>query len=55
MVMVGHRRPEVLVRSIDWVDEQVAATEPEAQRFGPRLPLGTRFPDDPIYELLRDR
>ena len=39
----------------DWVDEQVAATESEAQRFGPRLPLGTRFPDDPIYELLRAR
>jgi SnoaL-like domain len=39
----------------DWVDEQVAATEPEAIRFGPRLPLGTRFPDDPIYDLLRPR
>ena len=31
-----------------WVDEQVAATEPEAMRFGPRLLLGGRFPDDPI-------
>lgn len=39
----------------DWVDEQVAATEPEAVRFGPRLPLGGRFPDDPIYDLLRAR
>ena len=39
----------------DWVDEQVAATESEAVRFGPRLPLGTRFPNDPIYELLRAR
>ena len=43
------------VVAYDWVDEQVAATEPEAQRFGPRLPLGTRFPNDPIYELLRAR
>jgi SnoaL-like protein len=40
------------VVAYDWVDEQVAATEPEAARFGPRLPLGGRFPDDPIYELL---
>ena len=39
----------------DWVDEQAAATEPEATRFGPRLPLGARFPDDPIYDLLRRR
>lgn len=39
----------------DWVDEQVAATEPEAVRFGPRLPLGARFPHDPIYDLLRPR
>ena len=36
----------------DWVDEQAAATESEAIRFGPRLPLGARFPDDPIYGLL---
>jgi ketosteroid isomerase-like protein len=36
----------------DWVEEQVAATEPEAIRFGPRLPLGARFPADPIYDLL---
>jgi hypothetical protein len=39
----------------DWVDEQMAATESEATRFGPRLPLGARFPDDPIYDLLRPR
>lgn len=37
----------------DWVDEQVAATESEETRFGLRLPLGARFPDDPIYKLLR--
>lgn len=37
----------------DWVDEQVAATESEETRFGPRLPLGARFPEDPIYKLLR--
>jgi hypothetical protein len=37
----------------DWVEEQDAATEPEAIRFGPRLPLGAKFPEDPIYDLLR--
>ncbi|MGL3110497.1 nuclear transport factor 2 family protein [Bradyrhizobium sp. BR 1432] len=41
------------VVAYDWVDEQVAATESEAVRFGPRLPLGARYPDDPIYDLLR--
>jgi hypothetical protein len=39
----------------DWVEEQAAATEPEAVRFGPRLPLGARFPNDPIYDLLLQR
>jgi hypothetical protein len=43
------------VLAYDWVDEQAAATEPEAVRFGPRLPLGGRVPDDPIYDLLRAR
>src|SRR5262249_3315205 len=37
----------------DWVNEQAAAIEPEQARFGSRLPLGRRFPDDPIYDLLR--
>lgn len=41
------------VVAYDWVDEQVAATESEAVRFGLRLPLGARYPDDPIYDLLR--
>ena len=39
----------------DWVEEQIAASESEATRFGPRLPFGARFPDDPIYGLLRAR
>jgi hypothetical protein len=39
----------------DWLDEQAAAAESEETRFGPRLPFGTRFPDDPIYGLLRQR
>ena len=39
----------------DWVNEETAATEPEAIRFGPRLPLGARYPDDPIYDLLGRR
>ena len=43
------------VVAYDWVDEQVAATDSEVIRFGPRLPMGARFPDDPIYDLLRAR
>ena len=39
----------------DWIEEQAVATEPEAIRFGSRLPLGARFPDDPIYDLLGRR
>jgi hypothetical protein len=37
----------------DWVEEQTAPTESEEVRFGPRQPIGARFPDDPIYELLQ--
>lgn len=49
----GEWRVARRIVAYDWVDEQVAATEPEAIRFGPRLPLGARYPDDPIYDLLR--
>ena len=36
----------------DWIDEQVAPAEPETVRFGPRQPIGAKFPHDPIYTLL---
>jgi len=48
----GEWRVARRIVAYDWVDEQVAATEPERSRFGPRLPLGARIPDDPIYDLL---
>ncbi|MBR0825115.1 nuclear transport factor 2 family protein [Bradyrhizobium manausense] len=49
----GEWRVARRIVAYDWVDEQVAAAESETIRFGPRLPLGARYPDDPIYELLR--
>lgn len=36
----------------DWVEEQTPPAENEAARFGPRQPIGTAFPHDPIYGLL---
>lgn len=33
----------------DWVEPQAPPSETEAQRFGPRQPLGAPFPDDVIY------
>ncbi len=36
----------------DWVDEQTPPTQPDAERFGVRTPIGSRAPDDPIYGLL---
>ncbi|MFB9267660.1 nuclear transport factor 2 family protein [Bradyrhizobium erythrophlei] len=38
----------------DWVDEQSAPTESEEVRFGPRMPIGARRPDDPVYQILAD-
>jgi SnoaL-like domain len=35
----------------DWVEPQTAPAETEAQRFGPRQPIGACFPDDPIYSV----
>jgi hypothetical protein len=37
----------------DWLRDLGTPEGSEAQRFGPRLPQGARFPDDPIYALLR--
>lgn len=37
----------------DWMENLGTPQGTEAQRFGPRAPQGARFPDDPIYALLR--
>jgi hypothetical protein len=49
----GEWRVARRVVAYDWVEEQTAPTESEEVRFGLRQPIGARFPDDPIYELLR--
>ncbi|GLT12046.1 nuclear transport factor 2 family protein [Sulfitobacter porphyrae] len=33
----------------DWVEEQPVPETDEAARFGPRQPIGTAWPDDPVY------
>ncbi|OAP39703.1 hypothetical protein ATB98_04755 [Sinorhizobium saheli] len=37
----------------DWVEEQRPPTSAEAERFGPRQPIGAPHPNDPVYELLK--
>jgi hypothetical protein len=35
----------------DWVEEQTPPSDTEEARFGPRRPVGTACPEDPIYRL----
>ena len=35
----------------DWVAPSPAPTASEAERFGPRTPIGGAFPDDPVYHI----
>lgn len=35
----------------DWVEHQAPPREGEAERFGPRTPIGAAFPDDPVYAI----
>lgn len=35
----------------DWVDHQTPPTDTEAARFGPRTPIGSAFPEDPVYQI----
>jgi hypothetical protein len=37
----------------DWMEEQTPPAQGEAERFGPRQPIGTSFPDDPVYAIGR--
>lgn len=47
----------VLDRTVvfDWIEESPPPTGSEAERFGQRQPIGRRWPDDPVYELLKSR
>ena len=36
----------------DWVEEQRVPDSSEEARFGPRQPIGARFPDDAVYAVL---
>lgn len=39
----------------DWVEEQAPPERSEAERFGPRQPIGAARPSDPVYALLSGR
>lgn len=36
----------------DWVEEMPLPDGTESERFGPRLPIGGQYPDDPLYSTL---
>jgi hypothetical protein len=38
----------------DWSEDLSVSPGTESERFGPRKPIGSPFPDDPIYTLLRE-
>lgn len=35
----------------DWIEEQIPPAILEAERFGPRRPVGAPHPDDPVYRI----
>ncbi|ASY73980.1 gamma-BHC dehydrochlorinase (plasmid) [Sinorhizobium fredii CCBAU 83666] len=39
----------------DWVEKQRPPKSSEAERFGPRQPIGAPHPNDPVYELSKRR
>lgn len=46
----------VLRRTVvyDWVEPQPVPDRSEAERFGPRSPIGTSWPNDPVYQIGRE-
>lgn len=38
----------------DWVDPQPVPQGSDAERFGPRQPVGTAWPNDPVYRIGKD-
>ncbi len=47
----------VLKRTVvyDWVENQEPPKDSEAERFGPRAPIGSFMPHDPVYSLFPKR
>lgn len=45
----------VLKRTVvyDWVDHQQPPADSEPERFGPRTPIGTQWPNDPVYAIFQ--
>ncbi|MBM3605703.1 MAG: nuclear transport factor 2 family protein [Alphaproteobacteria bacterium] len=45
----------VLRRTVvyDWVEPQPVPDRSEAERFGPRTPIGASWPNDPVYQIGR--
>lgn len=39
----------------DWVDHQEPFAGTEAERFGPRTPIGSAWPEDPVYSIGRPK
>ena len=39
----------------DWVEEQTPPEADEPTRFGPRQPIGSAFPNDPVYRMTQTR
>jgi hypothetical protein len=37
----------------DWTEEMPLPPGTEAERFGSRTPIGSAYPDDPVYTLLK--
>jgi hypothetical protein len=48
----GEWRVARRIVAYDWVEEQPVQEGSEEMRFGPRQPIGAKFPDDAIYDIL---
>lgn len=38
----------------DWLEEQSPPEQSDSARFGPRVPIGCAWPDDPVYHIGRE-
>jgi SnoaL-like protein len=48
----GEWRVARRIVAYDWVEEQAVPEGAEEMRFGPRQPIGAKYPSDPIYDIL---
>lgn len=48
----GEWRVARRIVAYDWVEEQAVQEGTEEMRFGPRQPIGGKFPSDAIYDIL---